>query len=328
MKYPKFLKKNDTIGICAPSAGVGRKLESFDRSLDILKKQGYQIKETASVRVNDVRSADAKTRAEELASLFLDDSVKFVYMAAGGDFLFETLPYIPWQTLAKHPKWICGASDPTSILYTYTTKYDVATMYGTNAGSYDMQKLHTSLKNNLQMLQGNLPVLHSFNKISSTPRFSEEEPVFDLPSKWISSKKEIHVKGRCIGGCIDVLSNLVGTKYDATKAFLKRYEKDGFIWYFDNFALSAENFYLALLQMQYAGWFKNVKAVILGRVLFPSGDTGLTYEEALMRVFKDIPYIHEADIGHTLPTLSLINGALLDLQYQNKKATLTFTLKK
>ena len=30
MKYPDFIKKGSKIGICAPSAGVGKKLEEFD----------------------------------------------------------------------------------------------------------------------------------------------------------------------------------------------------------------------------------------------------------------------------------------------------------
>ena len=55
MKYPEFLKKGDLIGVCAPSAGVGRKLESFDRSLRTLRAEGYRIRETASVRLDSDR---------------------------------------------------------------------------------------------------------------------------------------------------------------------------------------------------------------------------------------------------------------------------------
>ena len=36
MYYPKFLKKNDTIGICAPSAGVGRGLDFYEKSRIII----------------------------------------------------------------------------------------------------------------------------------------------------------------------------------------------------------------------------------------------------------------------------------------------------
>ena len=35
MKYPNFIKQNGTIGICAPSAGIGLKSEDFDHSLNV-----------------------------------------------------------------------------------------------------------------------------------------------------------------------------------------------------------------------------------------------------------------------------------------------------
>ena len=34
MIYPSFLTNGSTIGICAPSAGAGKDLESFDACLD------------------------------------------------------------------------------------------------------------------------------------------------------------------------------------------------------------------------------------------------------------------------------------------------------
>ena len=46
------------------------------------------------------------------------------------------------------------------------------------------------------------------------------------------------VTGRLIGGCIDVLKDIIGTKYDGTLDFIEKYKDDGIIWYFDNFALS------------------------------------------------------------------------------------------
>ena len=44
MIFPKFIKKNDVIGICALSAGVGHKIDDYEISLDILKSEGYKIK--------------------------------------------------------------------------------------------------------------------------------------------------------------------------------------------------------------------------------------------------------------------------------------------
>lgn len=327
MIYPEFLKPGDTIGISAPSAGVGKKIPDFEKSLAVLKQRGCRIIETASVRVNDIRSADAETRGKELTSLFLNPEVDFVMSAAGGDFLDEMLPYTDFKAMKKHPKWLTGASDPTGLLFPYTTLCDVATIYGANAGSYDIDPLPEFLENNLSILFGRLITQKSFRKYMKTPGFLAEKVEFDTPVRWEGTVTELEVSGRCIGGCIDVLKDLIGTKYDGAVKFIRRYKDDGIIWYFDNFSLSAEVFYRTLLQMRYAGWFANTKAVIIGRVLFESTETGMTYEEAVRRAFPDIPALYQADIGHTLPCMTMINGAVLQLAYKRKKASIAFNLK-
>lgn len=327
MIYPQFLKKGDTIGISAPSAGVGRKLDSYDASIENLHKQGYQTVETESVRVDNLRSTSKEKRAEELVSLFNDKNIKMVMAAAGGDFLSEILPYVDFQSMKRHPKWLMGASDPTGILFPYTTKYDVATIYGLNAGSYDETPIPKYIKNNLELLKGNLIEQKSFPKYMKAPSFAVEEIIFDTPVKWLSQQKEIHTSGRCIGGCIDVLKDLIGTPFDGAKKFVKKYEKDGVIWFFDNFSLSAEMMYRTLLQMRYAGWFENAKAIVIGRTLFESSETGMSYEEGFERALEGIPYVYEADVGHTHPHMTMIMGSIMHLDYARKKAKVSFELK-
>ncbi len=326
MIYPAFIEKGSTIGICAPSAGVGRKLDEFDRSLQRLRKEEYILKETASVRLNDVRGGDAETRGKELNSLINDEETDMIMCAAGGDFLFEILPYVRFRDMQKHPKWIMGASDPTGLLFPLTSKYDIATIYGCNAGSYDLVPLPKYLRNNLRIIKGGLMEQKSFSKYMKTPSFLAEKIEMDTPVRWKSDIKELNVTGRCIGGCIDVLKDLIGTPYDGAKSFVQRYADDGVIWYFDNFSQSAEVMYRTLLQMKYAGWFKNTKAVLIGRVLFESSETGMSYADGFRSVFTDIPVIWEADIGHTMPSMTMINGALLELHYKNEKASLKFIL--
>ncbi len=324
MIYPKFLKQGSTIGICAPSAGVGRKLDSFDLSLETLKKQGYSIKETKHIRIDNPRGGTAEQRGDELNQLFLDKDVDFVMCAAGGDFLNEMLPYISFHTLKKHPKFIMGASDPTSILYPYTTLCDVATIYGCNAGSYDLRPLPKYLKNNLQMIQGNLIEQNSFSKYQSEKPWEVEGYLPKTKVNYKATVPTLDVTGRCIGGCIDGLKDIIGTKFDGTKKFIKKYKEDGFIWYFDNFALSSEGLYRTLIQMKYAGWFEYTKAIIVGRTLIEFSETGMSYDEALQNITEDIPLIYQADIGHTSPSMTMINGAILHLTYKDHKASLQF----
>ena len=337
MIYPRFLTDHSTIGISAPSAGVGHKIDSFDQSLKVLKQQGWKTWETEHVRVDDLRGGTALERAQELTALFLHPAVDAVFAAAGGDFLSEILPHLDWEMLREHPKFLCGASDPTGILYPLTTICDIATVYGVNAGSFDTTVPSASgeavlpdyLENALRILKGEDVLQESSDLHLGTASFlAPDGPlVFDEPTVCESDTDELHVTGRCIGGCIDVLKDLIGTPYDQTKEFIRRYESDGFIWYFDNFALSSAVLYRTLLQLRYAGWLspENTRAVLVGRTCFETVDAEMSYDDAVRMAFPDIPVIRNLDIGHTDPHFTMVNGAMAHLDWKDRKAAIRFS---
>ncbi len=338
MIYPKALTNHSTVGICAPSAGVGHKLNSFEKSLQVLKQQEWKIWETEHVRVDNLRGGSAQERAEELMSLMSLDAVDAVMCASGGDFLSEILPYLDWKLLGENPKWVMGSSDPTGILFPLTTICDIATLYGSNAGSFDATVcsetgepvLPEYLCKTLSFLKGELPVQQNYEKYIGSDIFELDEGplVFDRITVYLSDTRSLKTRGRCIGGCIDVLKDLIGTRYDATADFIRRYEKDGFIWYFDNFALSSATLYRTFLQMRYAGWItpETTRAILIGRTLFEKEESEMTYDDAVQMAFPDIPVIREMDIGHTVPHFAMINGAMLNLDWDGNTARLNFEL--
>ena len=82
-----------------------------------------------------------------------------------------------------------------------------------------------------------------------------------------------------------------------------------------------------MFQLKEAGWFENIEGVIVGRVLFPNSYTSMTYEKALKKIFKDIPIIMEADIGHVAPKMTLINGSIVEIKSNNGKGSIQTYLK-
>ena len=326
MIYPKFLKQNDLIGITAPSSGVGYKLESFEKSLNSLKENGFNIIETENVRSESFVSSSAKVRCEQIDQLVKNDEVKMILAASGGDFLVEILPCLNLDNIEQNPKWFMGYSDPTTLLYLITTKLDIATLYGVNAGSYDQTILHESLKNNIEIIKGNIVSQNSFELYEA--QRDEKIDGYNLSEKvyWETLNGEVNIKGRIIGGCLDSLRLLLGTEFDYTKQFVEKYKEDGFIWYFDIYSMSSEEVYCTLFQMKQAGWFENLKGIIVGRVLYKE-EYCTTYQEALKRIFDDIPLIYNADIGHVSPKMTIINGTLAQVKAKNGKGKISFELK-
>ena len=346
MFYPNFPKanNNDTIGICAPSAGVGHKLESFDASLDSFRELGLKIKETESVRVDGLRPSSGEQRGKEFNSLVSDPDVKMIISASGGEYCIETLPYIDADLFKGNPKWVVGASDPTNILYYLTTVLDISTIYGINAGSLDWRPHHIFQSNALSILQGNIVSQNSFEEYDSSGTFGAMSDVrLDTPVYWelyntknysaisesapdvTPSEDELDVTGRIIGGCSDIIFNLVGTPYDGTALFLDKYAGDGIIWYFDAFVANPNQLHASLLKMKYAGFFRNTKAVIFGRIMFPGDFPKEDYIE-LISMDLDCPFIFNADIGHVKPCMTIINGSIAHLKCSNGKGSLSMSL--
>ena len=328
MKYPSFLKDNDLIGITAPSAGVGSKIDDFEKSIENIKSHNFNVIETKSVRNDSEVSTTAAERIKELNELLENDDVKLIISAAGGDFLYEIMPYIDYNLIKNNPKWIMGASDPTNLLYTITTNLDIATLYGHNAGSIDSKDLDKSQEVALSYLKGDILEQESYSKYESNrDNRINNNYALDKKVKWELLNDEFDITGRLIGGCIDCLRYLPGTKYDKTKEFIEKYKKDGIIWYFDIFSMTTEDFYLTLLQLKDSGWFNYVKGVIVGRVIFPNSYTSMTYQDALKTVFGNIPLVFNADIGHVPPKMTLINGCVANIKASNYKGIIKQYLK-
>lgn len=328
MKYPKFLNKNSLIGITAPSAGVGEYTTDYEKSLNNIKKRGYNIIETSDVRSKGIISAPSEKRAKEVTRLFEDNDVDMIMCATGGDLLTDILPYLDLDKIKNNPKWIMGASDPTNLLYLITTKLDIATIYGHNAASFDSKNLYKSQEIALDYIEGKILKQESY-ELYEKSKDERIENNYNLTEQvnWKSNKDKINIKGRIIGGCIDCLRYLPGTEFDYTKEFIEKYKEDGIIWYFDIFSMSAEDLYLTLFQLKESHWFKYIKGVIVGRVLFPSTHIGMTYEKALQDVFEDIPIIYDADIGHVCPKMTIINGSIANIKYKNNKGIIEQYLK-
>jgi muramoyltetrapeptide carboxypeptidase LdcA involved in peptidoglycan recycling len=333
MIYPKFLKPGDTIGICAPSRGIDPNKANFEIALNNFRKEGYEVYETQNVRTGLLPSSSAETRAKDFNELVKDDNINFIFAATGGDYLIEILPLLDEEAIKEKIasgdfKWIAGYSDPTSLLYYLTTKFDVATFYGVNAASFDQYNPYTNLASALSMMKGEVIPQESFDLYQvatreETDALEDGSYILNTPVEWKTINGDVDIKGRIIGGCIDCIKYMIGTKFDYTKDFIERYKDDGIIWYFDNYALGSEDLFYTLWQMREAGYFKYTKGIIFGRVMYESSFLDVPYEDSIKRALgEELPIIIDADIGHARPTFNIINGSIAHIWSADGKGSL------
>lgn len=331
MIYPEFLKQNDIIAITAPSDG-NRKETDFNRlnnGIRNLEAMGYQVLEGALVR-NSIkgRSGDGKARAEELAAFIKNKDVKWIVGAKGGDFLVEMLSYFDFDRIINRPVWYQGYSDNTGLTHTITTLCDIAAVYGGNFNDFGMKDWHSSIENNIKIAAGEKINQKSFelyedgyyDKITGLEGYVLTKPVV---YKQISGKEGVPIRGRLIGGCLDVLLNLIGTRFDRTVSFIEKYKEDGILWYLESFALSDDALIRGLWQLKEAGWFRYTKGVVFGRPASYEANYGISYEEAVSTVLGEIPIVVNADIGHKAPSMTIINGSVGNFLCRNGKGSLT-----
>lgn len=337
MIYPKFLKKGDTIGVPAPSDGAYDefKIKRYENGVQNFKNLGYNLNVSKNINYSIfARSSDTLTRANEINEMFKNGNIDLILCASGGEFLVEILPYIDFELLKNNPKYVCGFSDPTGLLFPITTKYDIATIYGKNFSAFGVNQYHQSEKDFLEIIEGNLITQTSY-ELYEDERIKTLNPYesYNLNAKTnikTINCNELNVTGRIIGGCFDLISELAGTKYDGISEFNQKYQNDGVIWYFDNCEESLENVIRHLWKFNELGYFKYTKAIIFGRFGTIKSNLDLTIDEALKQSIiskLNVPIIYDANVSHKGPCLNIINGAIATINFKNKKGTIKFELK-
>lgn len=312
MKKPSSIKKGELIALSSMSDGIVKesKQQKLFNAIKKLEKEFTITKDEHVICSVKGESCDAKTRTNDFMSFLNDKNVKGIVGVTGGNYLMEVLDYLDFSLIKKNVKWLQGQSDITILLYLITTKYDIQTIYSYNANS--MASISDEEYNN------NLLILKGYNIIQNDFEYQLVDGK-KKKSRWLC-KQNIDLTGRIIGGCLECLMDLVGTKYDYTKKFIEKYKDDGIIWYFDIDYMTNEQLLRNLWHLKNLGWFKNAKGIIFGR-LEETSYTGVTLDEAINRGLKDLnlPIVTNFDLGHTYPRVTIVNGSMIRLKCNEKE---------
>ena len=332
MIFPRKLNENSTIGVTAVSMGAIDETDilRLENAHKNLKEKGLNTIETKNVRSNKkLESSPACERAQQFMELIKEDKVDCIIAVSGGEILLDMLPYLDFEEISKYrPKWIQGYSDPSLLNFIMTTKTNVATINSVNYKSFGMEPWHDTILKNIDFLKNPDTLIQDSFKMFEGARVEDVNPYsgFCLSEKVLYKSlysKEESIKGRVLGGCIDVISKIVGTRFDNTVEFCKQFP-EGMIWYIDNCELNIAEFYRVMWQLKEANWFNNAKGFLIGRTAVSKTMFDFDYLDSLYKIFDDlnVPVFYDVDIGHLPPQWIMINGSLGEFTFANGKGRL------
>lgn len=338
IRFPAPLCLGDRIGVTAPSAGVTADLSPrLKFCVEWLRRSGYDVVVGDCMDGRGPVSAPAKERAAELTSMLLDPAIKAVVPPWGGELAVEILPLLDFDEIASaSPTWLVGFSDLSTLLLPLTTLTGVATLYGQNLMDTPY-RVPAPLQSWLAVaaaepgetvVQGPSAThrANGFDRWQDDPSFTEY--AMDSPGTWSLLEPRsggLDVSGRLIGGCIETVSTLAGTRYGDLPTFAREYAGDqGLILYLEASEDAPFNIARDLWRMRLAGWFDLANAILLGRTGAPDPpDFGQldAVRSALMGL--DIPVVVNVDCGHRPPHLALMNGAVTHVMINDALKTIT-----
>lgn len=323
MRYPEFLQKNGTIGFVAPSFGCATEpyYTAFHNALDKFHGMGYktQLGPNCLVERGIGISNEPELCGKELNESYCGEENDVIISCGGGELMCEVVPYIDFQRIAEaEPKWYMGFSDNTNFTFLSTTLCDTAAIYGPCAAAFGMEPWHASVQEAFDLLCGRLESVHNYDKWERESLKDEEHPLepYNLTEPMqmkLFPKEEAVMEGRLIGGCMDCLVNLLGTRFDKVADFNERYKEDGFIWFLESCDLNIMSIRRAIWQMKNAGWFSHVKGFLIGRPLcFGEEMFGIDQYRAVTDLLAEynVPVIMDLDIGHLSPMMPVVSGAM------------------
>lgn len=349
MKYPSFLKKNETIGFVAPSFGCNIEpyKSAFEHALENFHARGYQTELGPNCYAGDgigISNTPEKC-GRELTEFYSSATNQALISCGGGELMCGILDYVDFEQLkTAPPKWYVGYSDNTNFTFLLTTILDTASIYGPCAPAFGMEPWHPAISDTFDVLTGKKLSVANYSawereslKTESNPLapyHTTEPEIFHTfiveKDEYTETKQQIHVSGRLLGGCMDCLINLLGTKYDYVQEFVQKYKEDGIVWFLESCDLNIMSIYRAIWQMQHAGWFQYVKGFLIGRPLCYGQEMfGMNQYQAVLTLLRQyqVPVIMDIDLGHLPPAMPFVCGSLCDVSVCENSISINMKMK-
>ena len=273
-----------------------------------------------------------EARAQDLMDAFLDDVIKGIFCAIGGDDSIRLLPYIDYDVIKNNPKIFMGYSD-TTVNHFMMNKAGLVSFYGPSIMSEFAEYVHMSDYTKQAVEKILFDDCENY-EIKSSKVWSKDFVPWKEENMSIEKKlsDEEHgyeilqgtgvITGQLLGGCLDVFPMMVGTDIWPSKE-----EWKGKILLLETSeekpSPNLVTYYLRNLGAQ--GIFDVIEGIVVGK---PQDEK---YYEEYKDVYKkvleefhreDLPVLYNVNIGHAYPTGILPLGTEVQIDFVIKKLTL------
>ncbi|MGW4885944.1 S66 family peptidase [Streptomyces murinus] len=319
IRYPRPLRPGDRVAVTSPSSGVAEPLRArLDVAVKEIERRGYEVVVGRCMDGSTHVSAPAAERAAELTGMLTDPAVRAVVPPWGGELAIDLMPHLDFEAIGRaEPTWLVGYSDMSTLLAPLTLLTGVATVHGNNLMDtpYRVPEGLLSWLDIVAAPQGEPftqtpPGRHrtgGWDDWTLEPGIGEF--TLDGAGGWrrLDGEGDVEVEGRLIGGCIETVAPLAGSRYLDTR----RFAGDAPLLVYveaceDNALVIARH----LHGMRLAGFFDRAAAVLVGRTHAPDAPT-LTQDAAVLDALGPlgVPILADVECGHVAPYLPLVNGA-------------------
>lgn len=287
---PKRLQRGDTIGLLSPASRLPRRSQYHHISQQI-RKLGYNVKvgDHARNQYGYLAGTDEE-RAEDINTMFADDSIDAIIPFRGGWGSNRILPLLDYDAIRQNPKILVGFSDITSLLLSIYAKTGLVTFHGP-VGKSDWTEYTRD----------------HFQKV-----LSAQQPVtLKSPEKglfrgldYFSVITPGRAKGRLLGGNLSVLTAMIGSDYLP--------DWDNNILFLEDVGENIYRIDRMLTQLKLSGILDRISGFIFGQCT--NCERANTYGLTLRQVFDDhirplnIPAFSGAMFGHLSNMVTLPVG--------------------
>ncbi len=351
MIKPKKLNKGDKIAIVSLSRGLlGMPFCKHELDLGIKRLEEFGL--IPVIMPNALKDMDylkdhPEDRASDLKQAFMDDEIKAIITAIGGDDAYKTIPYLMEdeefkEAVKKHPKIFIGFSDTTNnhlMLY----KLGLNTFYGPCL-LIDLAELDQDMLPYTKEYFEKLFLDEDGYEIKSSPvwyldRESYAASEVGVPREKRNEEHRFEVlngsgiaTGILYGGCIESLYDAyTGERYADEAEVYKKYnilptveewkDKVLFIETCEE-KINPEKLEIILNYFKEKKILEAVRGIIVGK---PIDEVYYEeYKDVYKKVFSDIdtPVLYNVNFGHAVPRCLIPYGISVTIDYDKKTITI------